>query len=216
MCGPSEEIAVRDPTTKESVKSRWLAKCHCPIKDRTTLTTSRASLISTNSSVDAHTSRKRTLAASSKALASAELRIVKRRTTSLPYRVRDLEGGERSRDGSFINAERSDGSLRIPQIVSMTISLKRIHGRRGSREWARSWTGSRGGGGVTLEPAGTAGARLASSRLHRKTKTQWSRCILCCQQRWHRRGAGIEEGCSGCRAMLLVCSQHPAHRCRIL
>lgn len=121
--------------------------------------------MSTNSGVDAHTSRKRISVASCIACASAALRIWNRRTTSLPYRARTFEGGGvRSQVGSF-SGDGREQDFGMPQMVSMAQSRRRIHGRRGSDVWDRNWTGSTGGGGVMLEPAGTAETVLMGRKM---------------------------------------------------
>lgn len=121
--------------------------------------TSCASLISTNSGVDVHTSRNKIFAASSNASASSLVRRLNRRTTSLLYRARMLDGGERP-----VRVGRWDGVM--PQTDSMAQSRKRVHGLRGSEDCESRSTGSTGGGGVMLEPAGMAqeGPRREASR----------------------------------------------------
>lgn len=119
------------------------------------LTTSCAKRISTYSGVDAHTSKKRISVAWANVSASCVSRKWNRRTTSLPYRASTRDEGERSREVS-LKAERGELGFGTPHIDSISQSRNRIHGRRGQDGCDKRRTGSMGGGGVMLEPAGTA------------------------------------------------------------
>jgi hypothetical protein len=61
----------------------------------------------------------------------------------------------------------------MPQMVSMTQSLTRIHGRLESVDRDdNNWIGSMGGGGVILEPAGTADTRPSEATKRRRTDSR--------------------------------------------
>lgn len=72
------------------------------------------------------------------------------------------DGGKRSPDDSF-DDDREPPDRGMPQIVSMIQSLARIQGRFVEADDDKRWTGSTGGGGVILEPAGTAAIRAAEA-----------------------------------------------------
>ena len=127
--------------------------------------------MSTNSGVDVQTSKNKISLACARASASSPVRNRKRRTTSLPYRVKTRDGGDERCVESFEKGCEED--LGIFQIDSIIQSRSRIQGREGSEGWESSWTGSTGGGGVMLELAGTAETRLVRKRRRKERGTMW-------------------------------------------
>lgn len=134
--------------------------------------------MSTNSSVESQTSRKRISIASDRASTWSDCSSLKRRTTSLLYRFQALGCG--SRDPGLLHV---CFSFEMPQMLSMTESRSLVQGRREVRDW---WTnrncsgnGSDGAGVVISVPAGTAVAGPTSkSAAHKTANIQCRRSIL--------------------------------------